>query len=163
MQWRSLITRGDANYHVMAAEAFHHGRLVEELDALAQAGRLVDGFHGHAGLGLPLDDVLGDALVDHPEGALAQLPQQRDLVPRNLPLVGDVDCGAKGNVSESSKYLLKDIPALPWVEIETKRLERSIKTRPTPPCAAWMTTQEIKQRIKRSPSLALRYSGLEDA
>lgn len=82
----------------MAAEAFHDRGLVEELDALAQAGGLVHRLDGHARLGLALDDVLGDALVHHPEGALAQLPQQGDLVPWHLPFVRDINCWAQGTV-----------------------------------------------------------------
>ena len=43
-----------------------------------------------ARVGLILDYVLCDALVDHAERALAQLPQQLDLVPRDLPLIREV-------------------------------------------------------------------------
>lgn len=94
---------------MMAAETFHHRSFVQELDALAEAGGFVHGFHSYARLQLSLHDVLGDPFVHHAEGALPQLPEQSDLVSWNLPFIRDIDCGAEGNISEPSKYLLKDI------------------------------------------------------
>lgn len=77
-------------HHMVAGEALHDGGLVEKLDPLSQAGRLVDRLHRHTGLRLTLDDVPGVSLVHHAEGALPQLAQERDLLPRHLPLVRHV-------------------------------------------------------------------------
>lgn len=79
-------------YHMVAAEGLHDWRLVQELDPLPQAGWLVHRFHRHVCFPLALHDVLSDALVDHAEGALAQLPQDGDLLTRHLPLVLLVHC-----------------------------------------------------------------------
>ena len=72
---------------MVAGEALHDRSLVEKLDPLSQAGRLVDRLHCHAGLRLTLDNVPGVALVHHAEGALTQFSQERDLLSRHLPLV----------------------------------------------------------------------------
>ena len=88
--WRRGWAR--LSHHVVAVELLHDGRLVEELDAFAHAGRLVDGLDGHARFRLVLHHALGDALVHHAERALPQLPGQRHLLPRDLPLVWYVHC-----------------------------------------------------------------------
>lgn len=77
---------------MVAAESLHDRSLVEELNPLAQAGRLVDRLDGHVRLTLALDDVLGDALVHHAERALAQLSQDFDFLAGHLPLVLLVHC-----------------------------------------------------------------------
>lgn len=77
---------------MVAAEGLHDGGFVQELDPLSQAGRLVHRLHRHIRLPLALDDVLGDALVDHAEGALTQFPQNVDLLPGHLPFVLLVHC-----------------------------------------------------------------------
>ena len=71
-------------HHVVAVELLHDGGLVEELDALAHAGRLVDRLDGHAGVRLVLNDALGDALVHHAKASLAQLAAHGDLVTGHL-------------------------------------------------------------------------------
>lgn len=78
---------------MVAAEGLHDRGLVQELNSLSQAGRLVHRLHRYARFPLALDDVLGDALVDHAEGALTQFPQNVDLVSGHLPLVLLVHCG----------------------------------------------------------------------
>lgn len=77
---------------MVAAEGLHDGGLVQELDSLPQVGRLVDCFDRNTRLPLALNNVLGDALVDHAEGALAQFPQNDDLLSGHLPLVLLVHC-----------------------------------------------------------------------
>ncbi len=81
-----------SSYHMVAAEGLHDRRLVEELNSLSQAGRLVHRLHCDARFPLALDDVLGDAFVDHTEGALAQFPQNADLLSGHLPLVLLIHC-----------------------------------------------------------------------
>lgn len=80
------------SYHVVAAERLHHRRFVQELDSLSQARRLIDRLDGHPCLWVSLDDVLGVSLVHHAEGALSELSEQRDLLPGNLPLIGNINC-----------------------------------------------------------------------
>lgn len=77
---------------MVAAEGLHDGGLVQELDSLPQVGRLVHCFDRNMRLPLALNNVLGDALVDHAEGALAQFPQNGDLLSGHLPLVLLVHC-----------------------------------------------------------------------
>lgn len=77
---------------MVAAEGLHDGGLVQELDSLPQVGRLVHCFDCNMRLPLALNNVLGDALVDHAEGALAQFPQNGDLLSGHLPLVLLVHC-----------------------------------------------------------------------
>lgn len=81
---------GFCPYHVVTAEGLHDRSFVQELDPLPEAGRFVDGFDGDARLRFSFDDVLSDSLVHHAEGALTQLPEQRDLLPGNLPLVRNI-------------------------------------------------------------------------
>lgn len=78
------------SYHVVTVELFHDGGFVQELDPLPHAGRLVDRLDGHSCLGLVFDHPLGDALIHHAEGALAQLLVHSDLLPGHLPLIRDV-------------------------------------------------------------------------
>lgn len=78
---------------MVAAEGLHDRGLVQELDPLPQVGRLVHRLHGYVRFPLAFDDVLGQAFVDHAEGALAEFPQNGDLFSGNLPLVLLVHCG----------------------------------------------------------------------
>lgn len=77
---------------MVAGEGFHDRGLVQELDSLSQAGRLVHSLHRHVHVPFALDDVLANALVDHAERALTQFPQNVDLVSGHLPLVRLIHC-----------------------------------------------------------------------
>lgn len=77
---------------MMTGERLHDRRLVQELDSLSETGRLVDGLHGYMCFRLALDNVLGDAFVDHPERSLTQLSQDVDLVSGDLPFILLVHC-----------------------------------------------------------------------
>lgn len=77
---------------MVAAEGFHDRGLVQELNSLSQAGRLVHRLHRYVRVPFALDDVLGDTLVDHAERALTQFPQNVDLVSGHLPLVLLIHC-----------------------------------------------------------------------
>lgn len=78
------------SYHVVAVELLHDRGLVQKLNPFSHTGRFVDRLDGHSRLGFVLDHALGDALVHHAEGALAQLLVHRDLFPGHLPLVRNV-------------------------------------------------------------------------
>ena len=80
------------SYHVVTAECLHHRGFVQELDSLSQARWLIDCLDGHLRLQVPFDDVLGNSLVHHAEGALPKLSEQRDLFPWNLPLIRNINC-----------------------------------------------------------------------
>lgn len=84
---------------MVTVELFHNGRFVEEFDALVHAGRLVNRFDSHPGFGLILDNTLGDALVNHAEGALAQLFAHGDLFPCYFPFVRDIHCQREAKLS----------------------------------------------------------------
>ena len=79
-------------YHMVAAEGLHDRCLIQELDSLSQACRLIHRLHCYTRVSFSLDDVLGNALVDHAEGALTQFPQNVDLVSGHLPLVLLIHC-----------------------------------------------------------------------
>lgn len=151
---------------MMAAEAFHHRSFIQELDAFAEAGGFVNGFHSYARLQLSLHDVLGDPFVHHAKGALPQLPEQSDLVSWNLPFVRDIDCGAEGNILELGKYPLKDISVAALCSTVDTNFKRRLENpqRHHQSHAAALHEQEATQESSLLlPSLALRYSGLEDA
>lgn len=78
------------SYHVVTAESLHDGGFVEELDPLSQGGRLIDRLDGNACVRVSFDDVLGDSLIHHTEGALTQLSEHIDLLPGHLPLVRNI-------------------------------------------------------------------------
>lgn len=78
------------SYHMVTAESLHDGGFVEELNPLAQAGRFIDCFDGYTCVRVSFDDVLGDSLIHHAEGALTQLSEHRDLVPGHLPLIRNI-------------------------------------------------------------------------
>lgn len=90
---------GPFPHHVVTVELLHHGGLVEKLNPLAHAGGLIHCLNGHPGLRLIFDHALGDAFINHPEGALSQLPAHGDLLPGDLPLVGHVHWGERPELS----------------------------------------------------------------
>lgn len=75
---------------MVTVELLHDRGFVEEFDALVHAGGLVNCFDGHPGFRLILDNALGDALVHHAKGALAQLSAHGDLFPCYLPFIRDI-------------------------------------------------------------------------
>lgn len=77
---------------MMAAEGLHDRGLIQKLDSLPQAGRLIHSLHSYMRFHLTLDNVLGDAFVDHAEGPLTQFSQNDDLFSRHLPFVLLVHC-----------------------------------------------------------------------
>lgn len=79
-------------HHVVAAEGLHDRGLVQKLDSLPQVGRFVHCLYGYVRFPFSFNDVFSDAFVDHAEGALAELPQNGDLVSGNLPFIFLVHC-----------------------------------------------------------------------
>lgn len=75
---------------MVTVELLHDRGLVQKLNALPHAGRLIDRLDSHSRLRFVLDHPLGDAFIHHAEGALAQLPVHGDLLPGYLPLIRDV-------------------------------------------------------------------------
>lgn len=91
---------------MVAAEGLHDRRLIQELDSLSQACRLIHRLHCYACVSFSLDDVLGNTLVDHAEGALTQFPQNVDLVSGHLPLVLLIHCrNISQNMLQMQPYL----------------------------------------------------------
>lgn len=82
-------------HHMVTVELLHHRGLVQELDPLAHARRLIDRLDGHPGLWLILHHSLGYSLVHHPKGALPKLPAHGDLLPGHLPLVWNIHWGER--------------------------------------------------------------------
>lgn len=77
-------------YHMVTVELLHDRGLIQKLNALPHAGRLINGLNSHSRLRFILDHSLGDALVHHAEGALAQLLVHGDFLPGHFPLIRDV-------------------------------------------------------------------------
>lgn len=103
---RGFEKRYAVTYHVVTVESLHDGGFVQELDPLAQAGRLVHRLDGDLCVRVSFDDVLGDSLVHHAEGALTELSEHRDLVPGNFPLIGDVHYTQEGTERRLNEVVL---------------------------------------------------------
>ena len=99
INWRHPLS-----YHVVTVELLHDGGLVQKLNALPHARRLIHCLDGHSCLGFVLDHSLCDAFVHHAEGALTQLPVHGDLLPGHLPLVWDVHCHDTDGQPVNSTY-----------------------------------------------------------
>lgn len=77
---------------MVAAEGLHDRGLVQKLDSLPQVGRLIHRLHSYVRFPFAFNDVFSEALVDHAKGALAEFPQNGDLLSGNLPFVFLVHC-----------------------------------------------------------------------
>ena len=75
---------------MVTTEGLHDRGFVEELNPLPQAGRFIDCLDGNACVRVSFDDVLGDPLIHHAEGALTQLSEHCDFLPGHLPLVRNI-------------------------------------------------------------------------
>lgn len=75
---------------MVTVEFLHDRRLVQKLNALPHASRLVYCLDGNPCVRFILHYSLGDAFIHHAEGALAQLLVHSDLLPGHLPLVWHV-------------------------------------------------------------------------
>lgn len=89
-------------YHMVTVELLHDRGLVQKLNSLPHAGRLIDRLDGHSRFGFVLHYSLRDAFVHHAEGALAQFSVHSDLLPCHLPLIWDIHwCGTRDSGSPS--------------------------------------------------------------
>lgn len=94
------------SYHVVTTEGLHDRGFVEELDPLPQAGWFIDRLDSYACLRVSFDDVLGNSLVHHAEGALTQLSEHRDLLPGHLPLIRNIDYTKQTQITILIKWSL---------------------------------------------------------
>lgn len=110
-------------HHMVTVELLHHRGLVQELDPLAHAGRLIDRLDGHPGLWLILHHSLGYSLVHHPKGALPKLPAHGDLLPGHLPLIWNIHWGEREQAVMFRAGITPCSPQQFWCSNPTQKAE----------------------------------------
>lgn len=75
---------------MVTLECLHDGSFLEEFNSLPRTGQLINCLQGYRCRLLSSPKPLCQSLIDHPEGALAQLPDDGYLLPRHLPLIRDI-------------------------------------------------------------------------